>query len=98
VATTISTTATPENTHDYWGFWLCPSFGILKTTEQNVSETGHFSVFMLGSRYIQKQLLKLVLSRILDTGGVRKFKTPVIPFVMLHRQNASESTQILYSA
>jgi hypothetical protein len=30
------------NTQNYWVFGLCPSSGILKTREYNISETGCF--------------------------------------------------------
>jgi hypothetical protein len=33
-----------SNTQNYCGFGLCPSFGILKTRENDVSETGSVSV------------------------------------------------------
>jgi hypothetical protein len=33
-----------NNFQDYWVFGFCPSSGILKTTEYNVSETGSVSV------------------------------------------------------
>jgi hypothetical protein len=36
------------NTRSYWVFGLCPSSGILKTKEHNVSETGSVSVLRWG--------------------------------------------------
>jgi hypothetical protein len=36
------------NTQNYWIFGFCPSSGILKTREHNVSETGSVSVLRKG--------------------------------------------------
>jgi hypothetical protein len=38
------------NTRNYWVFGLCPSSGILKYREHNVSETGSVSVLRSGGK------------------------------------------------
>jgi hypothetical protein len=40
------------NTHNYWAVGLFPWSGILKTREENVSETGYVSVLRGGGRYL----------------------------------------------
>jgi hypothetical protein len=62
VKTTTSTLTKPEYTQNYCFFLgggLCPSSGILKTREHNVSEYGSLSIFRSwGDTYRSKLILK----------------------------------------